>query len=138
MINYREKYETLKKNSKKIQTLNSILMLLEWDQETKMPEKVGDFRAEQIELLSFIIHKEKTSANYEQSLNAVVDFKTHKIKATDFDEREKSCITTLYNDFLKNKKIYQKRLHWVLRNGKLQRKKNLFYFSSPFLVKSWN
>ena len=138
MINYREKYETLKKNSKKIQTLNSILMLLEWDQETKMPEKAGDFRAEQIELLSFIIHKEKTSANYEQSLNAVVDFKTHKIKATDFDEREKSCITTLYNDFLKNKKIYQKRLHWVLRNGKLQRKKNLFYFSSPFLVKSWN
>ncbi len=47
-----ENYEKLKEQGKEIQTFGSILMLLEWDQETHMPVDGADFRSNQIELLS--------------------------------------------------------------------------------------
>lgn len=100
-----EDYETLKKQGKEIYTLASILMLLEWDQETKMPEDGASFRASQIELLSSLIHKEKTSNSFKNSLEKLIDLKTGKILSDSLDERKKGALQEFRREFLKDTKL---------------------------------
>ncbi len=49
-------YERFIHKVKEIRTLNSVLGLLSWDQETQMPPKAIQARAEQVETLSALVH----------------------------------------------------------------------------------
>ncbi|QVL57253.1 MAG: carboxypeptidase M32 [Simkaniaceae bacterium] len=100
-----EDYEKLKERGKEIYTLASVLMLLEWDQETKMPIGGASFRASQIELLSSLTHKEKTSDSFKKALEKLIDLKTGSIKSDSLDERKKGALREFRTELLKDTKL---------------------------------
>lgn len=48
-----------------IKTLSSSLSLLQWDQETKLPQNGNQYRAEQISQISSLVHEKSTSKKYQ-------------------------------------------------------------------------
>jgi len=100
-----EDYEKLKEQGKEIYTLSSILMLLEWDQETKMPMDGASFRASQIELLSALTHKEKTSDSFKKALEKLIDLETGNIPSNSLDDRKKSSLKEFRRELLKDTKL---------------------------------
>lgn len=98
-------YEKLKEHGKEIYTLASVLMLLEWDQETKMPMDGASFRASQIELLSALTHKEKTSDSFKKALEKLIDLKTGTISSNSLDDRKKSALQEFRRELLKDTKL---------------------------------
>ena len=105
MVKDLENYEKLKERGKEVYTLGSVLMLLEWDQETKMPIDAGPFRANQIELLSSLTHKEKTSDSFKKALEKLINLKTGDILATSLDERKKRGLEEYRRELLKDTKL---------------------------------
>ncbi len=57
----REAYDRLAAKIRDVSLLSSASALLGWDQETMMPEKGGDWRAEQLALLARKVHEDFTS-----------------------------------------------------------------------------
>lgn len=53
--------------------LESSLALLEWDERTGLPKKAGVYRAEQIKLLSGMIHRRKTDARFGEQLDRLAE-----------------------------------------------------------------
>ena len=100
-----EDYETLLKQGREISLLSSLSMLLEWDQETIMPKGGIDFRAQQIELIASLVHKEKTSAKFEKALSKLIDMETGKVLSNELDDRKKSALRDWRSDFLLEKKL---------------------------------
>ncbi len=72
-------YEALKELGKRMALLNGIHYLLEWDQETYMPPGSHLNRADQIELISSLLHEEKTSKNFASQLSKLIDLDTGKV-----------------------------------------------------------
>jgi carboxypeptidase Taq len=100
-----EFYDQLKEKGKEVHTLSSIAMLLEWDQETKMPEEGAPFRAQQIEHLSSIVHTAKTSPDFKKALEKLIDLKTGKILDESLDERKKGALREFRRSFNQETKL---------------------------------
>lgn len=71
--------ESLQALSREASLLSGIQMLLEWDQETFLPEQAQSIRSEQLSLLATLAHKKKTSSSYKRLLSQVVDLPSGKI-----------------------------------------------------------
>lgn len=80
--------------------LESISYLLEWDQETYMPPAGSSVRAEQIELMASLIHKERTSSRFEKNLSKLIDLDTGKVEANDLSAQQEAAIKEWRRDFL--------------------------------------
>lgn len=100
-----QNYDKLKEKGKKIYTLSSILALLEWDQQTQMPVDGAPFRADQIELLSALTHREKTTASFKKTLGKLIDLETGNIFSHSLDERKKNCLKEFRKAFLRETKL---------------------------------
>lgn len=101
-----DSYEKLKEKGKEIHTLSSVAMLLEWDQETKMPEERAPFRAEQTEHLSSIVHAAKTSDEFKKALEKLIDLlKTGKILEGTLDDRKKGALREFRRSFNQETKL---------------------------------
>eukprot|EP01066_Platyproteum_vivax_P002567 Platyproteum_vivax@DN13142_c0_g1_i1.p1 len=98
-------YEKLLKQGREISLLSSLSMLLEWDQETIMPKGGVYFRAQQIELISYLVHKEKTSAKFEKVLSKLIDMETGKVLSHELDDRKKAALREWRSDFLLEKNL---------------------------------
>ena len=66
-------YQELVDLSKKIHLLTGTEMILSWDQEIFMPKAALEVRTESSELLASIIHKEKTSTQFQNALSKLID-----------------------------------------------------------------
>lgn len=99
-----EPFEELKNRGREIRLLSSVSMLLEWDQETKMPKEGIDFRSSQIELITSLLHKEKTSPELRKAINALIDMETGKLKSP-LDPRKAAAVREFRTDFLKETKL---------------------------------
>lgn len=93
-------YEALFALSKKARLLESISHLLEWDQETYMPPAGSSIRAEQIELMASLIHKERTSSHFEKRLAKLIDLDTGKVLAQKLSAVQKAALREWRRDFL--------------------------------------
>ncbi len=62
-------------------------------------------RAGQVEALSEVIHKEKTSPEYEKLLSKLIDLDSGKVLAEGLDERQCAALREWRRDFLKVKKL---------------------------------
>jgi len=71
-------YEQLFNFSKEIKLLESISMLLEWDQETFMPKEGSVLRGDQISLMAGMIHKKRTSSTFRSLLEELIDVENGK------------------------------------------------------------
>jgi carboxypeptidase Taq len=102
-MNQAEKdYQSLLKKSREIRLLTTIDQLLEWDQETYMPEGGAPFRGEQIELMSGLIHKERTSKAYGRSLAKLIDLDSGILKQEGLSDRQKAAVKEWWRDWKKD------------------------------------
>jgi carboxypeptidase Taq len=93
-------YQTLFSLSKKIRILDSISQLLEWDQETYMPAKASSVRADQIESMASLSHKEKTGKKFEKTLAKLIDLQTGQIIAHGLSVEQRAALREWRRDFL--------------------------------------
>lgn len=94
-------YDALKAISKKARTLGGISSLLEWDQETYMPEGAAPIRGEQLKVLAGIIHKERTSPRFKKVLGKLIDLKTGEILDPQLSEPQKAAVKEWREDYRK-------------------------------------
>lgn len=102
-----KKYQKLLDIAKHTQTLNGIQQLLDWDQETCMPEGAAAFRAEQLKVLSGIIHKQKVGKKFANALSQLVDIKTGET-VKGLDEAQAAAVKEWRRDYLIEKALPQK------------------------------
>lgn len=98
-------YLDLKEASTTIQTYNSILSLLHWDQETFMPEGAIVPRSEQIALLSAYIHELKTSRKYKNLVEKIASVSTGRIKLKGLSAKEKAAVREWTNEYFRLKRL---------------------------------
>ena len=72
---------------------------MHWDQETHLPPKGAEHRADQIELLSEIIHKKKTSSTFKRNLAELIDLETGKILCNDLEQRQIAALQAWRKDY---------------------------------------
>ena len=64
----KKSFQTVCQQAREIQLLQSTLALLEWDQQTHLPAKGGEYRAEQVSYLAGEIHRRKSSLELKDHL----------------------------------------------------------------------
>ena len=135
-------YDLLLEKSKTIHTYNSILALLHWDQETFMPPGGITSRAEQISLLSSLIHEQKTSRSYKNLLEKLINLKTGVFKSATFTKTQQIIISEWHRDFLRANKLptsFVKEFSQITSEAcqvwAIAKKENNFMLFLPFLEK---
>ncbi len=94
-----ELFKTIKKHYAEISHLSSALSLLTWDQETYMPENGIGARAEQIALLSGLLHDRLADKTLGKQLNKLIK------KEADLTKNDYICITHWLSDYEKSIKL---------------------------------
>ena len=92
-----KKYDSYKAKLAKIADIEYTLAVLGWDQETYMPEKGADFRAQQISTLSGIGHEMSVDKELGNLLK-----KLHKSK--ELDKKQSRNVEESYKDYKQSKK----------------------------------
>jgi carboxypeptidase Taq len=128
--------EELRRKAKELTNLNSIMALLQWDQEVMMPSGGAAGRAEQFSVLSTIVHQKITAPGLGKILQELSG-KPEELSAADL-----SLIRVLKREYDKNTKLPEKFIAdfsrltsealpvWVEA-----RKKNNFEIFQPLLQK---
>jgi carboxypeptidase Taq len=91
-------YNQVIKEALKIRTCETILDVLNWDQETMMPHAACCHRADQKELLAGIIHQMKSAPQYFENLERL-------LPSSDNDSDESVIIKKLHRDITKARKL---------------------------------
>jgi carboxypeptidase Taq len=90
-------YEAYRAHMRKLADVRAALALMQWDQETYLPAKGTEFRAQQVATVSEIAHEMATSEKLGSLLESLDN-------APGLNETEKKNITLNREDFLKQKK----------------------------------
>ncbi|HSX12116.1 MAG TPA: carboxypeptidase M32 [Rhabdochlamydiaceae bacterium] len=101
----KDSYTQLHEISKTGSLLNSVSMLLGWDQETYMPHQAIEFRSEQQEYLASLIHKEKTGVKFSKALSKLIDIESGAIKDTTLSAERKAALKEWRRDYLQVVKL---------------------------------
>jgi len=142
MNKYQKSFENLLKKNEKIVTLNGILSLLNWDQETYLPPGAIDVRSHQVSELTALIHKMKTQASFKNNLEELINLKSGKIKTNKLTDIQKKTLELMREDYIKLSKIPSSFIHKISKHAALAvnawadaRKKNDYKIFSPYLEK---
>lgn len=137
-----ETYQKLHKLSKHIRTLQGVSSILGWDQETYMPSGAGQIRSEQLRTLAGLIHREKTSPEYTETLEKLVDIQTGKIKKENLGEGEKAALKEWHRDYKRDTALpaefvedFAKLTSQALLVWRQAKEKNAFHHFAPYLDK---
>jgi carboxypeptidase Taq len=101
----KELYNQLFEHLEKTRSIESAMMLCEWDQETYMPSEGIMFRSLALSNLSEIHHKLKTSPAYKKLLGSLIDLSTGEIIHTDLSAKEMENLKILKEDYVKQAKL---------------------------------
>lgn len=91
--------EKLKELLLEIKKINSIAALVQWDQETYMPEGAGAVRAEHLAYLSALSHQKHTSAEFASELARHVDMKTGEALNQDADRDTTRLLYLIWKNY---------------------------------------
>src|ERR1700754_1758449 len=91
------RYAAYRQYMRKLADVRNSLAVMQWDQETYMPEKGADFRAQQVATLSEIAHEMATSEKLGALLADLRDVSA-------LGEKERRNIALTLEDFEKQKK----------------------------------
>lgn len=136
-------YEDLFALSKKIRILEGISSLLEWDQETYLPQGAHKIRSQQIGTMAEWIHKEKISDTFKKALEKLIDLKSGQVISKDLNDLQKAALrewrrdfikaTALPNDFVKD---FATHCSEAIKIWTQARKDNQFSLFAPHLEKT--
>ncbi len=98
-------YDQLTDHSKTIATFSSIHSLLEWDQETYMPQEAIEFRSVQTEAMASYVHKLRTSDRLTHLLNQLIDLDSGNILDASLSEPQKAALREWRRDHLRAIKL---------------------------------
>ena len=137
-----EKFIELKELSIKIQTYQSILCLLRWDQETYMPDGANASRCDQIALLSGLIHEEKTGKRFKSLLGSLVHLSSGTPKVKGLSKTALINLREWHRDFTRDTKLptsfvktFSQTTSEAGQVWAAARKENNFKLFAPFLKK---
>lgn len=99
MKSLKKDYQSLFNRSREIRLLTSIDYVLGWDQETYMPEGGSAFRGEQIEFLTGLIHKARTSKGFSAALGKLIDLESGKPVEGDLNPKQKAAVKAWWRDW---------------------------------------
>ncbi|HSX13610.1 MAG TPA: carboxypeptidase M32 [Chlamydiales bacterium] len=135
-------FTELKALSTTTQTLHSILHLLQWDQETYMPEGSIQSRSEQIALLSTMIHEKKTSVQFKRSLEKLVSLASGNPKIKGCSREQQAMLKGWRREYMRETKLptsFVKNFSQLTCEASqiwaVARKENNFKLFAPFLQK---
>lgn len=94
-------YAHLHELSLNVRTLQGVIALLDWDQETYMPPAASESRAQQLKVLASIAHKEKTSKHFEKALSKLIDLESGEIKAKGLTKAQEAALKWWRRDYRK-------------------------------------
>ena len=95
-----KEYQQLFNLSKNTRTLQGIVSLLDWDQETYMPPGAAGIRAEQLKTMAGLIHREKTSRKFASALSKLIDISSGKLIAKDLEPAQIASVKEMRRDYL--------------------------------------
>lgn len=98
-------YQKLLQISKTAALYNDICSLLGWDQETYMPLEGIEMRSVQIEQITGLIHKEKTSKRFANLLGNLIDLETGHILCGDLTPAQCASLREWRRDYLQSIKL---------------------------------
>jgi len=101
---------------KEISSLSQVFALLHWDEDTMMPERGIDSRAEQAEALSGIIHEKIVSRSLGESLRAL------SADSSKLSEGERVCVREWLRDHDRSVKLPEKLVRELSSTATLSRK----------------
>lgn len=99
-INPKKSYQKLFELSKQTRLLTGIVSLLDWDQETYMPLGASEIRSQQLEAMAGIIHRQKTSPIFRETLSQLINLETGEIQSKQLSATEKSALNEWRRDYI--------------------------------------
>ncbi len=100
-MNESEIFSLVTAQLREIASLEATRGLLEWDERTGLPSKAGAYRAEQITLLSGLLHQRRTDPRLGEQLDALIESEL----AQHANSPEGATIYRLRKDFQRNSKL---------------------------------
>lgn len=93
-------YDQLVEMSKTATLYGTISMLLDWDQETYMPTSAVELRSKQLELMSSLAHKERTSQKFGHALGSLIHLETGKILDSTLTPAKQAALREWRRDYM--------------------------------------
>lgn len=130
--------------SRETQLLSGIGQILDWDRETYMPPAGATMRAEQLELLAGLTHKQKTSKAFRQALEKLIHLDSGKLYAHThtLNPRQIAALHCWRHDYLKAVKLPEKFVKTFAKTSSqaitvwtTAKSENAFYKFAPYLDK---
>ncbi len=135
-------FEHLMSLSKQIRILEGVTSLLDWDQETYMPEGSSSIRAEQLKTLAGITHRLKTGKKYGNALSKLIEIKTGAYNTQSISLQQKAALREWRRDYLHNTALPTKFIEDLTQltsqaivAWRSAKKNNAFLQFAPFLEK---
>lgn len=130
----KESLEFIYKEQKELTYFGGITSLLGWDQMTYMPPKGIERRAEQLSLISRLIHEKMTSETFYQHLDKL------RQAHSALTEKDRAVVNKLYHDVEKARKIPSSFIEKMAKTTSMAyavwqeaRGKNIFSLFKPYL-----
>ena len=95
------RYSKLVDHVRQTQLLQSAQALLEWDQQTYLPEMAGEYRAEQVSFMAGMIHQRKTDLSYSEQLHGLAG----SVWIQNASQEQQTTIRVLNRDLDRNNKL---------------------------------
>src|SRR5689334_20643585 len=92
-------FKELKEFSTRIETYQSVLTLLHWDQETYMPSGAIAPRSQQIAEMSSLVHEEKTGKHFKNLLEKLAHLPSGKPKIKGLSKLQLVALREWVRDF---------------------------------------
>jgi len=95
-------FDRLLQLSKQARILEGVSSILDWDQETYMPDGASGIRSEQVKTLAGVIHRIKTGKKFGTALNKLIDVNKGSYLSKSFSEEQKAALREWRRDYLHN------------------------------------
>ncbi len=89
----------LKNNLREIGLVDSMNRILNWDQQTYMPDGAAEFRAEQSSYMSRLFHRKLTGDTLRNNLKKFIDLETGNLKKNELSTRNQRMLQEVYRDY---------------------------------------
>jgi carboxypeptidase Taq len=133
-------YKKLHELSKHIRILQGIHSLLDWDQETYMPSGSAQIRSEQLKTMAGLIHREKTSPTFKNTLSNLIDLSNGEIRDKSLPISQQAALREWRRDYLQDTSLpakfveeFAKLTSQSILVWRAAKKDNTFHQFAPFL-----